>query len=218
MTNIASVELFIDKSIQLFGVDPNNTKVSMTYGSSIKKESKSKSKTNPNKILKNANDSKDSKLIPTNFISFKIYNPNLGHCYNFKSIKFKELSRILAALGPRGIQISISNNLNNLNNNNKQPITNTANVEINNDEKKHLTIHKKGISSIMSNVEFNFDEPIESNNNENENESVSNNDTKDGAKSTVIDSTNTNDNEKSTAPNTFNKKKNKNKKKKGKKH
>jgi hypothetical protein len=63
------------------------TRISITYGSNKKEE----------KVTKNRADS---------FVSFKVYEPVSGGLYKLKTQKVKDLSRVLTALGPHGVQIT----------------------------------------------------------------------------------------------------------------
>lgn len=73
MTKIKQIDTYITDTISLVTSSPSSTSVTLTY-------------THSNKH---------------NIIKFKTYNPKLGICYNFKTYKIKEFSKLFNALGPR---------------------------------------------------------------------------------------------------------------------
>lgn len=80
--SVKPIDTFITNSVQLFEVNPSQTVFSVSY--------KWKSK--------------DSKKKP--IVSFRTHNAHLSNHYKFKTNKSKDVSRLLSALGPRGVTIN----------------------------------------------------------------------------------------------------------------
>lgn len=76
------IDTFITNSVQLFEVNPSLTTFSISY--------RCKSKSSQKKTV----------------VSFKTQNPHLSNHYKFKTNKSKDVSRLLSALGPRGVSIT----------------------------------------------------------------------------------------------------------------
>lgn len=95
MTNTLTIDTYIQRSLSLFEASPSETKVSITYGSNLKKHSKK------NKDGK----TKSKKPLTQNFITFKTFEPSTGTCLRYKTYKVKEFSRLLSLLGPKSLQI-----------------------------------------------------------------------------------------------------------------
>lgn len=99
--------------------------------------------TNPEVLVSITYHTKPSKTSSTHeahsYITFKTYNAQSGICYKYKTSKAKDLSRVLAALGPRGVQF-------------------TKTKKVVKDDKKHLeekyVVNGRGFASLMSNKEF----------------------------------------------------------------
>lgn len=80
--SIKPIDTFITNSVQLFEVNPSQTIFSISY--------KWKAKSSKKKPV----------------VSFKAHNPHLSNHYKFKTNKSKDVSRLLSALGPRGVTIT----------------------------------------------------------------------------------------------------------------
>ncbi|QLL30562.1 hypothetical protein HG536_0A03800 [Torulaspora globosa] len=80
--SVKPIDTFITNSVQLFEVNPSQTILSISY------------KWKP----------QSSKKKPV--VSFKTHNAHLSSCYKFKTNKSKDVSRLLSALGPRGVTIT----------------------------------------------------------------------------------------------------------------
>lgn len=91
---VKPLDTFIINSISLLEANPSQTLVSISYGSEAKKRKLGE---------------KDSSRVLSqhkSLVSFKTHNTHLGISYKFKTNKSKDVSRLLSALGPRGVQIS----------------------------------------------------------------------------------------------------------------
>lgn len=95
MLNVQTIDTYIQKSLNLFEASPSETKISITYGSNLKKHKKD-TKT------------KSRKPLTKNFITFKTFEPRTGTCLKYKTYKVKEFSRLLSLLGPKSIQFQKS--------------------------------------------------------------------------------------------------------------
>lgn len=80
--SVKPIDTFITNSVQLFEVNPSQTVLSISY------------KWKP----------QSGKKKPV--VSFKTHNSHLSSCYRFKTNKSKDVSRLLSALGPRGVTIT----------------------------------------------------------------------------------------------------------------
>lgn len=76
------IDTFITNSVQLFEANPSQTIFSIAY--------KCKHEGAARKPV----------------VSFKTHNPHLSSHYKFKTNKSKDVSRLLSALGPRGVSIT----------------------------------------------------------------------------------------------------------------
>ncbi|QLQ78128.1 hypothetical protein HG537_0A03750 [Torulaspora globosa] len=79
--SVKPIDTFITNSVELFEVNPSQTTLSISY------KWKSKSGKKP-------------------VVSFKTHNSHLSSCYKFRTNKSKDVSRLLSALGPRGVTIT----------------------------------------------------------------------------------------------------------------
>lgn len=95
MPLVKSADVFIERSLHLLEVNPSSTRISITYGSESKKQSKKKS----SKVTK-------PEVENRSFVSFKTFDPISGQLHKLKTFKTKELSKLLTALGPHGVVIS----------------------------------------------------------------------------------------------------------------
>lgn len=95
MPLVKSADVFIERSLHLLEINPNSTRISITYGSESKKQAKAKQ----NKITKS--DTSENR----SFVSFKTYDPISGQLHKLKTFKTKELSKLLTALGPHGVSV-----------------------------------------------------------------------------------------------------------------
>ncbi|CAN3372127.1 hypothetical protein DIURU_000432 [Diutina rugosa] len=84
------MDAFIESSTKLLAAYPSTT-VSITYSNQHKK--------NPNKVAKPA----------SNKVSVKLYVPEAGKIVKYSTFKSKELSKILALLGPFGVAMASTN-------------------------------------------------------------------------------------------------------------
>lgn len=80
--SVKPIDTFITNSVQLFEANPSQTIFSISY--------KCKSKSTQKKPV----------------VSFKTHNSHLSNHYKFKTNKSKDVSRLLSALGPRGVSIT----------------------------------------------------------------------------------------------------------------
>lgn len=95
MPLVKSADVFIERSLHLLEVNPTSTRISITYGSESKKQSKRKH----SKITKPETENRS-------FVSFKTFDPISGQLHKLKTFKTKELSKLLTALGPHGVVIT----------------------------------------------------------------------------------------------------------------
>ncbi|KAL3232258.1 Signal recognition particle subunit SRP21 [Nakaseomyces bracarensis] len=76
--SVKPIDTYIDNSVRLFEANPSDSIISVTYqgGKDI------------------------------SHVSFRTHNPHLSTTYKFKTTKNKEVSRLLNALGPRGVSMN----------------------------------------------------------------------------------------------------------------
>ncbi|CCE64134.1 hypothetical protein TPHA_0G02930 [Tetrapisispora phaffii CBS 4417] len=77
--SIKPVDLFISNSVKLFEVNPSQTTISLTYKFLEKKKNST--------------------------VTFKTNNPHQSTNYKFQTNKSKDVSRLLSAMGPKGVTI-----------------------------------------------------------------------------------------------------------------
>ncbi|AQZ17746.1 SRP21 (YKL122C) [Zygosaccharomyces parabailii] len=82
--SIKPIDSFISNSVKLFEANPSQTTFCIAY----------KSEAIPN-----------GKINPK--VSFKTHNAHLGAYYKFQTNKSKDVSRLLSALGPRGVTVTL---------------------------------------------------------------------------------------------------------------
>ncbi|EDO17750.1 hypothetical protein Kpol_1033p57 [Vanderwaltozyma polyspora DSM 70294] len=80
--SIKPIDSYISNSVKLFEVNPSQTVFSLTY-----------------KFPKNSNNCT---------VKFNTHNSHLSSNYNFKTCKSKDVSRLLSAIGPRGVTVSMN--------------------------------------------------------------------------------------------------------------
>ncbi|GMM36302.1 signal recognition particle subunit [Saccharomycopsis crataegensis] len=135
MPKIALLDTYIDRSTSLLDVAASDTLVSMTYHNKSSK-----------KTISSSSDASSYTCV-----RFKTYNPRSGTCYSFKTSKAKDLSRILSALGPRGVQFTKTKKVS------KEPIKLDDHAKTKILEEKYI-VNGKGFASLMSNTEFKGEE------------------------------------------------------------
>ncbi|CDK25332.1 unnamed protein product [Kuraishia capsulata CBS 1993] len=137
MPTVDSIDVYIERSLRLFEANPSTTRVTITYGSAEKKAKKS------------GKQPKTSVANPpaTHYTTFKTFDPVSGTCFTTSTSKAKELSRLLALLGPRGMQLTKTKKT----------------VDRDGETKKVLSevvsIKERGIAAILTNREFADEEP-----------------------------------------------------------
>jgi len=97
MPVVKSTDVFIERSLHLLEINPTTTRISITYGSETKKQSKNQHKVTKPDITTDEHKS---------FVSFKTYDPISGQLHKLKTFKTKELSKLLTALGPHGVSVT----------------------------------------------------------------------------------------------------------------
>ncbi|KAI3404916.2 hypothetical protein KGF56_002245 [Candida oxycetoniae] len=101
MPRVKNLDDFLELSTDLLCNFPSTTTLSVTY-TNVSKKAKAKS-TKSKKPIEKAR-----KHIPTTHaVKIKFFEPHTGKCIKYKTIKQKELSRILNMLGPQGISNNI---------------------------------------------------------------------------------------------------------------
>ncbi|CCC66997.1 hypothetical protein NCAS_0A04390 [Naumovozyma castellii] len=78
--SVKPIDTFITSSVKLFEVNPSQTVISLTYKTPTEKKRQSD-------------------------VIFKTHNPHLGTSYKFSTNKSKDVSRLLNAVGPRGVSV-----------------------------------------------------------------------------------------------------------------
>lgn len=81
---VKQIDEYIIATQELLKANPSSTTISITYTHSKKKS--------------------DDGVIKS-IIKFKTFDPKHGICYNFKTHKIKEFSKLANALGPRGCNV-----------------------------------------------------------------------------------------------------------------
>lgn len=125
---VNSIDTYIQDSVRLLKVAPSTSTITITY-----------------KTIENKNDTTTDKKNIENksSVSFKTKNSQSSTSYTFSTNKSKDLSRLLSALGPRGVTINLSSPLE------KKAFSNGKN------KKKKITkknnSHLVGVSSILAN-------------------------------------------------------------------
>ncbi|KAK6457891.1 signal recognition particle 9 kDa protein-domain-containing protein [Scheffersomyces xylosifermentans] len=125
MPRVSNLEAFIEVASSLLASYPSSTSLSITYTNVERKKKQSKSDV---KVTKPASNKKTA----TNAVHFKLFEPNSGKCIKYNTFKIKELSRLLAFIGPRGVNV----------------VTKTDAPQQ----------HVDGLASVMSNVKYEEEE------------------------------------------------------------
>lgn len=171
MPAIQSLDTYLERSTSLLESDPENTLVSVTYRNKGGK-SKESSKGENQEESKGA-ESGCSNSSTTRSVSFKTYNDGNGICYRFTTNKAKDLSRVLTALGPKGVQFTKSKKIpskkrkseaDNISGNSSKKSKKKSKSELDDYSVKKYSVNGKGFSSILSNVECKPEEADDSNN------------------------------------------------------
>lgn len=84
--SVKPIDTFITNSVKLFEVNPSQTIFSISYKCDAKNEQSKKKKT---------------------LVSFKTHNAHLSTNYKFNTDKNKDVSRLLSALGPKGVTLTL---------------------------------------------------------------------------------------------------------------
>ncbi|CAK9438537.1 uncharacterized protein LODBEIA_P27610 [Lodderomyces beijingensis] len=105
MPRIKSLDDFLELSSDLLANFPSTT-LSITY-TNIAKKIKSKSAKADSKDTKSQSTKTKHGPTSTHAVYIKFYEPHTGKCLKYKTIKQKELSRILNMIGPQGISNSV---------------------------------------------------------------------------------------------------------------
>lgn len=132
-----SVENFIEFASKLIESNPLAT-LSTTYSNELKKISKKRAKKNFDTTQKDPFGLKNSAII-----TFKCFEPRSGQCIKYKTYKSKELSRLLAFIGPRGVNVT-----------KKRPHEEGETCESNKRSRVELLEQVPGLSSLMANVPY----------------------------------------------------------------
>lgn len=121
--SLKPIDSYIKNSISLFESNPSQSLISITY---------------------RAPNDKDSSLV-----TFKTHNSHLGSNYKFKTNKSKDVSRLLNALGPRGVSIARGK----IERRYKNQRTINGNKPSKNNKKKNLVIHNANLGTLLANTE-----------------------------------------------------------------
>ncbi|KAH3688336.1 hypothetical protein WICPIJ_000674 [Wickerhamomyces pijperi] len=97
MPIVTNLDTFLHRSHDLIQLNPSNIRISITYGSQSKK---TQQKRQSSKVEKPAIEG-DNK----SFIAVKVYNDHTGELYKYQTGKVKDLSKLMTALGPYGVQV-----------------------------------------------------------------------------------------------------------------
>lgn len=89
--SLKPIDSFILNSVDLFKVNPSQSVISITY--------------QPPKQNDSNTDNDDKKNINLGKVTFKTNNPHLASNYKYSTNKNKDVSRLLNAVGPRGVSI-----------------------------------------------------------------------------------------------------------------
>lgn len=137
-----SADKFIEFASKLIESNPLVT-LSTTYSNESKKINKKRAKKNL------GSDGKEPfGLKNTATITFKCFEPRSGQCIKFKTYKAKELSRILAFIGPRGVSVTT-----------KRPSeTHSDDKQASKKAKLDTQQMVPGLTSLMSNVAYKEEE------------------------------------------------------------
>lgn len=170
MPQLQLLDTYVERSVSLLEASPSDTLVSVTYHT--KPSSNNKKKQQLEQQQQQQQQLEKEELKPSySFISFKTYNPHSGTCYKFKTSKAKDLSRILSALGPRGVQFtktkSIKKNHTKVQDGQDSKVTKSTTIDKKDSENEKVKqaleekyiVHGKGFASLMSNTEFQSEEP-----------------------------------------------------------
>lgn len=95
-----SVDKFIEYASKLIASNPLVT-LSTTYSNESKKILKKRAKKSSS-----SEEKEPFGLKNTAVITFKCFEPRSGQCIKYKTYKAKELSRLLAFVGPRGVSVT----------------------------------------------------------------------------------------------------------------
>ncbi|GMF10994.1 unnamed protein product [[Candida] boidinii] len=159
-----SVNIFIERSLNLFEASPNTTKIVIRYSlTNLKKLKKLKLKNEKNEEFKNlSKDYKNFDKLSKNYVIFKTIDSITGTIIKYKTNKSKDVSRLITFAGPLGVQSTktklIKKNEDKINSNDddKSKDIEMEDVSENNNNKSKIsyTVNIRGLSSVMTNKKF----------------------------------------------------------------
>lgn len=82
--SVKPIDSFISNSVKLFEANPSQTTFCIAYRNEAVRDGKNRPK-----------------------VSFKTHNAHLGAHFKFQTNKSKDVSRLLSALGPRGVTVTL---------------------------------------------------------------------------------------------------------------
>lgn len=133
--SVKPIDTFITNSVKLFEVNPSQTTFSISYKCDAKNEQSQKKKT---------------------LVSFKTHNAHLSTNYKFNTDKNKDVSRLLSALGPKGVTVTLGK----IEKQVKKPAVNKVSKK--KKSKKNLSVKDVvGLSTLMVNTDVKEYNPAE---------------------------------------------------------
>ncbi|CCH59714.1 hypothetical protein TBLA_0B08990 [Henningerozyma blattae CBS 6284] len=98
--SVKPIDTYIQDSVRLFQVSPSTSTITITYKTKKDKLNKKEKETDEQ--------IKSTKTQPVNSVSFVTTNNQTSTHYSFETRKTKDVSRLLSALGPRGVTINLT--------------------------------------------------------------------------------------------------------------
>ncbi|KAG5361923.1 hypothetical protein CJU90_3393 [Yarrowia sp. C11] len=99
MPRIHDLDTFIQRSASVLEARPDTTRLSLTYKHQVRKVDPAR------EASPEAEDDEDSAAAQP-ILYAKTFDPVSGVCFRIKITRAKQLSRLLSALGPRGVEIT----------------------------------------------------------------------------------------------------------------
>lgn len=99
MPRIHDLDTFIQRSASILEARPDTTRLSLTYKHQVRK-------VDPTREATPEAEEDDDAAAAQPILYAKTFDPVSGVCFRIKITRAKQLSRLLSALGPRGVEIT----------------------------------------------------------------------------------------------------------------
>ncbi|KAG5367136.1 hypothetical protein CJU89_1588 [Yarrowia sp. B02] len=140
MPRIHDLDTFIQRSASILEARPDTTRLSLTYKHQVKKDAREGAREGT------PDDEEEEGAQP--ILYAKTFDPVSGVCFRIKITKAKQLSRLLSALGPRGVEITKVTKK-------KRPNKKAKlDEDVKMEEASTAVVREKGFALTMSNTEY----------------------------------------------------------------